>query len=160
MKKSKFIIGSLLALLVLLPFFSSQLIYKERDPVQLHIPCINNDTLCSGSATCNITIIYPNSSVLIENQEMNNNNGFFTYELLPSQTTPTGYYQTTIVCKDNDNNGYSTFEYEITVNGKEKPDGVIVVTFVILFLIIVAVLIGLILYTAGKFIEEDFNLWD
>ena len=156
----KFQIGTLLLLCMLLPLINAQLIYQEGTQVQLKIPCINNGSLCSGSATCNLTVLYPNSSTLINNSAMNNALGFFTYDLSTAKTTPTGEYFATSNCNDGSLNGYSTFTYFITVNGKEPPEGITIIIFVILFLILLGMITGLILYTVGKFAEQEFNLWD
>jgi len=140
---------------------SSQLIYKSGDPIELKIPCFIDNAPCSVSATCNITILYPNSSSLISNQGMTNlDDGFFLYNLDEGDTVINGAYRTTVSCLDTGENGYITFDYEITTNGKESPEGVVIVTFSIFFLLFLAGLVGLMLYTIGRVVDQSFNLWD
>jgi len=143
-----------------LPLINAQLIYEEGTTVQLKIPCINNGTLCSAAATCNLTVLYPNSTTLINNSAMDNALGFFLYDLTTDETTPDGEYIGTTNCADGGVNGYSTFTYWITVNGKENPGAVTIIFFVASFLILLSMLTGLVLYTAGRVAEQDFNLWD
>ena len=157
--KSK-LIGTLFILLLILPVISAQLLYPSEEEVELKIPCINNGTLCSDTATCSLTIVYPNSSTLIDLDSMTNNAGQFTYDLTASQTSVTGIYHCTMNCTDNSIQGTSTFEYEITTNGNASPDGSTIIFFSLLFLLVCASLVGLFLYTLGKFVEKDFNMWD
>jgi len=154
------LIGTLFAILLILPVISAQLLYQSGEEVQLKIPCINNGTLCSGTATCNLNVVYPNSSTLINRKAMTNNAGYFTYDLSTSQTTITGVYHCVANCTDGSHHGYSTFEYEVTVNGNESPEGTTIIFFSALFIIICAALTGLFLYTLGKLFEKDFNMWD
>ena len=54
-------------------------VYQQDKEVDLKVPCFNNGTYCSGSATCNVTILYPNSSVLVDNQLMTNGGSYHNY---------------------------------------------------------------------------------
>lgn len=159
--ETKYLFGTLFILLLfLLPTISAEMIYQESSEVQLKIPCINNGTLCSGSANCDITILYPNSTTHVSRDAMTNEAGFFSYDLSASETTPIGTYTSTVNCSDGSFNGYSTFDYEITVNGKEKPSGIVIVVFGTFFLAIIASLTFLFMYTIGKFADKDFDMWD
>jgi len=154
------LIGTLFVLLLILPVVSAQLLYQSEEAIQLKIPCINNGTLCSDAATCDITIVYPNSSTLINMDSMTNNAGQFTYDLTTSQTSTTGIYHCTMNCTDGSIKGTSTFEYEITTNGNASPEGTTIIFFSALFILVCASLVGLFLYTLGKFVEKEFNMWD
>jgi len=92
-------------------------VYQQDKEVDLKVPCFNNGTYCSGSATCNVTILYPNSSVLVDNQLMTNGGSYHNYTLTSGQTNTAGEYSGTVVCEDNGNNGKSTFSYSITASG-------------------------------------------
>ena len=58
--------------LLMICIVNAELIYKANDPADIQVPCLNNGTLCSTTATCNITIFYPNSSLVTANEPMTN----------------------------------------------------------------------------------------
>jgi hypothetical protein len=95
---------------------ADDLIYEKNTTIDLKVPCFNNNTFCSPSAICNITIIYPNASVLINNQLMTNGGAFHNYTLTSTNTI--GEYQSYMVCNDGGELGYSTFTFMITPNGQ------------------------------------------
>ena len=93
--------------------------YEQSKELDLKVPCINNNTFCSASATCNITILYPNSSNLIYGVAMTNAGTYHNYVLDGNQTAVSGEYSTTVVCADGAENGYSTFIFNINPTGNE-----------------------------------------
>lgn len=96
--------------------------YEQDKELDLKVPCINNNTFCSSSATCNLTILYPNSSNLVYGQAMTNAGTYHNYSLTPSQTSIIGKHTVTAVCADGSDGGYTTFTYDINPMGKE-PSG-------------------------------------
>jgi len=92
----------------------------ESTNYEIKVSCENQGNFCSGSATCNITLVYPNSSLLVDNQAMTNlNNGYFNYPLIPSQTTPTGEFTGRTGCTDGNLSATTTFNYEVNPTGTE-----------------------------------------
>ena len=60
------------------------LTFKQWDAVDLKLPCSYKGANCAASAECNISIMFPNGTFMVENQEMTNNgNG------MPNYTMPT-----------------------------------------------------------------------
>lgn len=97
--------------------------YEQNKELNLKVPCINNNTFCSSSATCNLTILYPNSSNLVYGQAMTNAGTYHNYTLTPAETKVTGEYSTTVVCEDGAENGYTTFNFKITPSGNLADEG-------------------------------------
>jgi len=93
--------------------------YKQNEAIDLKIPCINNNTYCSGSATCNISIYYPNETILIDNKLMTNKGAYHNYSLSAVQTSAIGNFNAVIVCIDGDAKGYTFKEFIITPTGRE-----------------------------------------
>jgi hypothetical protein len=138
---------------------NAQLIYQKDSPANIIVPCINNGTRCSGSATCNITAIYPNSSVFIDNLAMSNSgDGIFSYQLLDTETSILGEYQATVFCNDGSDNGYSTFQFYITGNGKAEPTGSIVVFFSAIFILLSIFLVFMLFYGIGHMKDFTYDL--
>lgn len=104
---------------ILLISLVSAATYEQSKELDLKVPCINNNTFCSGSATCNLTILYPNSTALVFGVAMTNAGTYHNYTLDGNQTTVLGEYSTTVVCTDGSEGGYSTFIYKINPTGHE-----------------------------------------
>lgn len=77
-------------------------------------PCFNNGTYCSDSATCNLSVIGPDSVVAVNNQLMENNGAYHNYTFSP---TKLGVHKANIICLDGGLNGADTFYFEVTGSG-------------------------------------------
>ena len=112
-------------------------------------PCFNNETFCSAAAVCNVTIIYPDGSILTNNQQMTNQNSFHNVTLTNFNISQLGIMPTIVVCDDPGGavnaSGKDTFEIEVTGDGF-KPN-----VFPIEFSIFI---LGFILIATGKFKED------
>lgn len=148
---------SIIIVLMLLPLVSASLVYKQGGLVDVRVPCINNGTACSASATCNITVLYSNGTVLDSNKAMTNSGVYHNYSL--SYTWILGTYAATTTCDDSGSYGYDVFEFEITENGKENPEGIIVVVFSILFFVIFAWMVYTMFMVIGSLgeLSTDFS---
>lgn len=109
--------GLVLLLIPMISAISDDLVYRQWSEVDLKVPCFNNNTFCSAAAICNITILYPDATVLVDNELMTNQYSYHNYTLNTTRTSESGIYATTVICTDNGYYGYSTFQYEITGSG-------------------------------------------
>jgi len=122
--------GLVLLILTVLPLCNA-LVFQQNQVVDLKIPCTLEGYPCSTSALCNLTIIYPNSSYLLDNQGMTNlNTGDFNYSLTFIEI---GDYSTKVQCVDGIYNSTATFPITITHTGSELSvgQGIIFLIFVI-----------------------------
>ena len=121
--------------------------------------CVRLVQLCGDCTYNNITsIVYPNSSVAVSNVEMTQDGSEFNYTFCP--TNKTGKY---LINGVGDLSGTDTvwaYDFEITVNGKEPPSGIVIVVFSLLFLVVLGTLIGLLIYNLGHLAEKDFDVKD
>lgn len=86
--------------------------------------CKIDGSVCSDTSTCNITTRYPNSTLLINNNETENiGNGIYNFQLADDQTYLSGEYKNNVVCYDGGNNGSSSFIYEVNPSGIRNTDG-------------------------------------
>jgi len=109
-----------LLFLILFPLVNAmtEFYIEENTEYSILFTCKNSGEKCSVSANCNLSINYPNSSVLISNQEADNiGGGYYQINLTTSQTTPPGEYTSKMDCLDGSENGISTFTYEINPSG-------------------------------------------
>lgn len=125
--------------------------FTQNEPIRISQNC-NNATYTNISS-----INYPNSSVAESNiQMLYSGNGEFYY--LFENTTQLGRYNVRGI-SDGCENTFSTY-FEITTNGKSTPSGIVIIFFNLIFIIIIAGMLSLLLYTVFTFILFDFNAKD
>jgi len=150
-------------LLLVIPFVSAttdEIRFIGQQDVNLNITeqCFYNGTYCSATAKCNIIILDPSQNLLINNQQMSNLVYIHTYDF--SLTNTTGVYESNVMCKDTTQNGFDTFYFKITYNGKEEPSGFTQIIFIIFFVIIFAVTLVSIIFLVKHLEQMDFDMWD
>lgn len=102
-------------------------VFKNNEPINLKRVCINNGTWCSSSAICNITIQYPNATLLVDNKEMTNQLSFHSYSIYP---TANGIYFAAMICYDGADTGSDTFYFKVTPTGDEQGFGLFIVLII------------------------------
>lgn len=126
-------------------FISAQQTFQQDQPIDLKIQCIINGTYCSGSAFCNVTIQYPNGTLLVNNKGMTNQISFYNYSL-PS-TSNLGNYLCSATCCDAGFCGTdSDCDYSITPTGDDRG--------ISLFLILI--ICGFFLFAIDYFVETGY----
>lgn len=123
--------------------------FKRGNTINLRLPCEYNGTFCSSSAVCNITLPYPDTSLMINNELMTVlGKGMPNYTLPDSSIL--GIYIGEYTCKEAGEKDTSTFKLEITTTGKEKintGEGIS-----LLISLVVMITVGIFLFLiAGKF---------
>jgi len=97
---------------------------KQYEPYDITFSCTDDSQplgFCSPTTECNITIIYPNSTTMVNNQNATNLfNGKFNYSLDSSQTSINGKYIVRVGCSGNGLNNSGDFTYEVNPLGKES----------------------------------------
>ncbi len=129
--------------------FAKSLVFPFNQELDLKRPCFNNGTWCSTSAVCNVTVFYPDDSVLVNNQLMTNQISFHNFTITNTDINKIGIYSTSITCTDTGGdlagNGFETFTFEVTGDGlKSSP-------FPIEFSVF---LLGIVLIIVGKSKED------
>jgi len=151
---------SIVCIILASSFIIGQLYFKQDSIIDLKIPCFNNNTYCSDIAFCNVTIIYPNGSVLVNNQNMTNSGAFHNYTLDETQTNILGEYNAVTICNDNGVLGSTTFTFQITGTGNENPSDLVMAMFLFFFIAILFYLMLFIFFGMKHFKSLDFDLND
>ena len=108
-----------LTIFLIIPFISATT-YSQSSIVDLKIPFEVNGTPASSTAVCNVSIQYPNSTYLRDNNATTNlNNGLFNITLNENETKFLGIYTWVAFCCDNGNCGAGYDMYEITPSGAD-----------------------------------------
>jgi len=105
------------AVLILTSFASAQDVYPRNKQLDLKIQCLNNGSYCASTAVCNITVAYPNNSLLVNNRPMTNQVAYHNYTLAPQFTLTTGTYDANVICNDGNIKPTVQFSYDITPSG-------------------------------------------
>lgn len=130
--------------------------YKQDQSIIISHP-VRVGGLPSSSVQCNITVINPNNEELISFQPMNNNNYNYNYTLDPNQTDILGVYNYDLTCTDGNYNETRSFSFEVTPNGRERPNEFVIVSFVIIFLFLSFYFLYFIIDTFSFFMQKDLN---
>lgn len=104
---------------------SAKEVYQQETTIDLKTSCINDNTqsYCSSSALCNITLYYPDSTLITSNSPMDNHISYFNYTLNSTYTSQLGDYSGNILCVDGTNSQTQDFSFLITPSGKESTTG-------------------------------------
>lgn len=109
-----------LFILVLFSVFVSAETYRSGEDLNINYPCLVNGEYCSSNGACNISVFYPNTTNIISNASMTNNNDYFTYSL--TNTSAVGDYTAIIKCGDGNQSSNTFLTYQFTKNGLENPN--------------------------------------
>lgn len=114
--------------------------------------CVQIQQTCEGCTYLNITsIIYPNSTKAVSNVEMIQDGSDFSYEFC--STSLNGQYFVNYKGDENGTDSITKNWFDVTQNGKENPSGIVIVTYSILFLGLLAFLIYFLFYNLFFFVE-------
>jgi hypothetical protein len=83
-------------ILCMLPLAFATDVYELNQPLDLKFACDDGGSYCNHSTSCNITILYPNSDLLVNNQQMQRLGVLFNYTV--PDTSVAGTYNYFIVC--------------------------------------------------------------
>ncbi len=122
-----------------------ELRFPFNTEIDLKRSCFNNGSYCSPIAQCNITVLQPNSNVMLDNAGMTNNVSFHNITVNQFQNDQLGIHQASMVCCDGGACGTDTFEIEITGDGFQAD------VFPLEFSILIA---GLVLIVVGTTQEK------
>ena len=114
MKKNIVIFLFLLSILSTFAFADT---FKEDSIINYNIPCINNNAPCTASATCDITILYPNGTMFVNNQAMTNNHPSHLFNITLPSSDVLGTYNSYVYCNDSNVYGSERFEFKINKSG-------------------------------------------
>jgi len=138
----------------LISFASAYLTHTQNTSLNLVVTS-NNATSCNLS-----TVTYPDGSTLILNQIMSKNGQAFNITLNNNNYSQLGTTCHYIVCTDGVQLEAGSSCWDITGNGKDNPDGIVIVLFSLCFLIIMGFLIYELIVGIGHFASLDLDIVD
>jgi len=107
-------------------FLALPLVISQEDPTfqfnkefDLKRPCSDNGFFCGAGYVCNITLIYPDGGLLVNNQIMTNQGSFRNITVLQPNNSQMGFIEGIESCNNVSLAGLNTFEIAITADGKK-----------------------------------------
>lgn len=92
--------------------------FRQNTPVDLQISLLDvNGTALSNTTITQLTVQYPNSSILIQNRSMQWNENYFNYTLTADLTTTLGTYDDKIYFRNSNATGFVQTCHIVTPTG-------------------------------------------
>lgn len=149
MKNKKVMVLLALCVFSLTIVSAADLTFPINTQIDLKRPCFNNNSFCSTSAFCNLTMFYPDGELWINNNQTTNQISFYNFTLQKSDNKKFGVHQAIMVCCDPNGDikgcGKDTFTIEVTGDGQSFN------VFPYQFIILIG---GILLIISGKWKEE------
>ena len=137
----------LFLLILVIPLISAETAFyvPQNSDYSIRFNCELDNSLCSNTATCSVSIYYFNSTIIMKDASSSNlGNGEFEINLTINETKNTGEYQLKMSCFDNDVNGSSTTYYEVNPSGiRSNQERTNTISRSVYFMLIIAVLLFL-----------------
>ena len=109
---------TLICLIFLIGLVSGASTYQQSTDIDIKHP-IRIDGGIPVSTTCNISIYYPNNSVLVDFKSMTDQGDYFNYTIPSSLTSIKGIYNYDISCTNGDLNSTESFDFLVNLGGVE-----------------------------------------
>lgn len=124
----------LFGLILVMGLASSTELFKQGITNNFAKPCVYNGTWCSSLATCNLTIVNNNGTILMDNQLMSNH---ISYHNITLPNLDLGNYKANMVCIDNGYGGTNTWDILITPTGDSRGVGFVLILAISSMLLII-----------------------
>ena len=103
---------------------------RMNENYDIKVICLN-EGYCSNESYCNINVIMPNGTLIVDGQNMTNQDSFHNYTILP---TVVGEYKVGGFCIDGEYSQEIDFTIAVTSNGKTYDTGdSLIMIFVAIF---------------------------
>jgi len=118
MRKIKFLLTLCFVSLFFVSFASS-ITFEKDSNVNLQFPCVYNGSFCAAGTSCYLSVIYPNNSVMVENQEATyTGTGLANYTL--PDTSVNGDYNVPVYCEF-PSGDFQSGNADFTINPSGEP---------------------------------------
>ena len=128
----------ILIFLLTIPLAFSIEYVRTNDVVNDIIYCVDGNNACSLTTECNITVISPDKTFLIENQAMQQSNNLYNYTLIYPIN---GEYTNVYYCQDT-TASMTTKKVIANPSGSETNTNLTIITYSIIGLLIIIYFIG------------------
>jgi hypothetical protein len=110
--------------------------------------------VCETSVSCNMSLLYPNNSLLKDNVKMTNNGFFYNYTLLDTELSELGNYKARIQCCGN---YCKTEEFSLLINRTGKNISIPTAIMYVAIMVFLLFLFVLMLITTYKIKWNDYD---
>lgn len=138
--------GKYIFLFLFLLVGTSQFVLSEENPsfqfnteFDLKRPCFDNGFFCSADFVCNVTLLYPDGTLLVNNSIMTNQGSFRNITIPQIDNNQLGFVTGIESCSNTTLGGPDTFTIEITGDGNEFLQFPHQFTFIIFALLMIGI---------------------
>lgn len=127
----------------------------ELGTIRFAKPCFFNGTYCSSAGECNLTVFYPNNTILLDNQIMTNS---ISEHNVSFTTNTLGIHKADQICKDQGFLGSSTFYFDVTASGIQNTTSqsiIYIISFFGSLFLFVILLISSLNVPVGKNVNQE-----
>lgn len=107
-------------------FLALPMLQAQEDPTfqfnkqfDLKRPCSDSGFFCDSAYECNITLIYPDGNLLVNNQVMTNKVSFRNITITQPNNNQLGFISAIESCNNGTRGGLNTFDVVITADGRK-----------------------------------------
>jgi hypothetical protein len=134
----------LTALLLITPTIISQQedirFYHERETnLTIFEKCRIDGAICASDFGCNLTMLYPNQTLVIDSVPMLRGVTYFNFSINATQQEINGVYENTVDCGNESSFGSNTFFHQVTPNGSipfDTAQGLIIVISMVIIIMV------------------------
>jgi len=105
-------------MIFLIGIVSASSTYQQSTDIDIKHP-VRIDGAIPSNTVCNITIYYPNNSLMVDFQPMTEQSSYFNYTLSSALTGTKGIYNYDILCTNGSLSSSESFEFLINLGGIE-----------------------------------------
>ena len=133
MKTPSFLFFLLLLIFLVLPLVNAEdLTFQVNKNFDLKRACSDRGFFCDNGFDCNLTLIYPDGNLMIDNKNMTFSGSFRNFTINYTQNNQLGLHPAIMECSNGTDAGIDTFQVVITADGKEFqvfPTQIIIIFF-------------------------------
>jgi len=109
---------TLICLIFLIGLALAASTYQQSTDIDIKHP-VRIDGAIPTNTVCNITIYYPNNTLMVDFQPMTNNGSFYNYTIDSTFTGTKGIYNYDILCSNGELNSTQSYDFLINLGGVE-----------------------------------------
>ena len=114
----------------------------------------------NSTVNCSFELYNAGGEEQLEIDDLEYESGDWIIIVTGNNFTEVGSYAYLVECHTDSLGGFISFPFEVTTNGNPVPDGITIIFFSLLFIVIIVGMLSVLLYTIFQFIALSFNAKD
>lgn len=134
-------------------------LFNANNQIDIKFICYSTtENYCGNTASCNLTLFYPNGTIILNGVEMENKGTYHNYTINPTYTN--GIYPATTVCCESGVCKSRDFNIEVTETGEIKPSGIEILIVSIILILLLIFMLFIFIWNFEHLVKGDTNIKD